>query len=94
MHVRGKSFRYDLVDAKTKQVIETLLDVPAYDFNWQLKYVLKEPRVLQTGQQIRCTAVYDNSANNLANPAPDKTVQWGPQSYDEMMIGFMEYIPL
>jgi len=94
MHFRGKSFRYDLVDAKTKQVIETLLDVPAYDFNWQLKYVLKEPRMLQTGQQIRCTAVYDNSANNLANPAPDKTVQWGPQSYDEMMIGFMEYIPL
>jgi len=94
MHFRGKSFRYDLVDAKTKQVIETLLDVPVYDFNWQLKYVLKEPRVLRTGQQIRCTAVYDNSANNLANPDPDETVKWGPQSYDEMMIGFMEYIPL
>ncbi len=94
MHLRGKSFRYDLIDAKTDHVIETLLDVPSYDFNWQLKYILKKPKVIRPGQFIRCTAVFDNSANNLANPAPDQRVRWGPQSDDEMMIGFMEYIPL
>ena len=94
MHLRGKSFRYDLIDAKTDRVIETLLDVPAYDFNWQLKYILKKPKVIRPGQFIRCTAVFDNSASNLANPAPDQRVRWGPQSDDEMMIGFMEYIPL
>ena len=94
MHLRGKSFRYDLIDAETNNVIETLLDVPAYDFNWQLKYVLKKPKVIRPGQFIRCTAVFDNSANNLSNPDPDQRVRWGPQSEDEMMIGFMEYIPL
>ena len=94
MHLRGKSFRYDLIDAKTGHVVETLLDVPAYDFNWQLKYILKKPKVIRPGQFIRCTAVFDNSANNLANPNPSKRVIWGPQSEDEMMIGFMDYIPL
>lgn len=94
MHLRGKSFRYDLIDAKTDHVIETLLDVPAYDFNWQLKYILKKPKIIRPGQFIRCTAVFDNSANNLANPDPSQRVRWGPQSEDEMMIGFMEYIPL
>lgn len=94
MHLRGKSFRYDLIDAKTDHVIETLLDVPAYDFNWQLKYILKKPKIIRPGQFIRCTAIFDNSASNLANPAPDQRVRWGPQSDDEMMIGFMEYIPL
>jgi len=94
MHLRGKSFRYDLIDAKNDTVIETLLDVPAYDFNWQLKYILKKPKLIRPGQFIRCTAVFDNSANNLSNPDPDKRVRWGPQSEDEMMIGFLEYIPL
>ena len=94
MHLRGKSFRYDLIDAKTDTVIETLLDVPAYDFNWQLKYILKKPKLIRPGQFIRCTAVFDNSANNLSNPDPGQRVRWGPQSEDEMMIGFMEYIPL
>lgn len=94
MHLRGKSFRYDLIDAKTDHVIETLLDVPAYDFNWQIKYILKTPKVIRPGQFIRCTAVFDNSANNLANPNPEQRVRWGPQSEHEMMIGFVEYIPL
>jgi len=94
MHLRGKAFRYDLIDAKTDTVIETLLDVPAYDFNWQLKYILKQPKVIRPGQFIRCTAVFDNSVNNLSNPDPSVEVRWGRQSEDEMMIGFMEYLPL
>ena len=94
MHLRGKAFRYELVDAKTDTVIETLLDVPAYDFNWQLKYILKQPKVIRPGQFIRCTAVFDNSVNNLSNPDPSAEVRWGRQSENEMMIGFMEYLPL
>ena len=93
MHLRGKSFKYELLNSNA-EVVETLLDVPAYDFNWQLKYVLKKPKLLRAGQRIKCTAVYDNSKNNLANPDPNKAVRWGRQSFNEMMIGFMDYIPL
>jgi hypothetical protein len=32
------------------------------------------------------TAHYDNSANNPANPAPDKPVEWGQMTADEMML--------
>ena len=89
MHVRGKAFRFDLVtpDGKT----ETLLDIPRYDFNWQLRYELKEPRVLPRGSTVKTTAVFDNSPANKANPDPTKTVKWGQQTYDEMMIGYIEY---
>lgn len=32
-------------------------------------------------------AHYDNSANNLNNPTPDRWVRWGEPAWDEMMIG-------
>jgi len=40
---------------------------------------------------VKITAVFDNSAENKANPDPTKTVKWGQQTYDEMMIGYIEY---
>ncbi len=89
MHVRGKAFRYDLVDARGK--VETLLDIPRYDFNWQLGYVFAEPKLVPAGSSIRVTGWYDNSTGNPANPDPTKLVRWGPQTEDEMLIGYVEY---
>ena len=72
-----------------------LLDVPRYDFNWQLSYRLKEPLFLPRGTQVRAVAHFDNSAANPANPDPTKTVKWGQQSDDEMMLGYVEfYVPV
>ena len=51
---------------------ETLLEVPRYDFNWQLRYELKEPRPLPAGSRIEVTGVFDNSKDNPANPNPDQ----------------------
>ncbi|MGI9471394.1 MAG: redoxin domain-containing protein [Rubripirellula sp.] len=87
MHLRGKAFKYEITRPGEKE--EIILDVPAYDFNWQLTYRLQEPLLLPRGTRIRCTAVYDNSPNNLSNPDPIRTVTWGDQSDEEMMIGFM-----
>jgi len=39
---------------------------------------------------IFCTGGFDNSARNPSNPNPDKRVEWGDQSFDEMFIGFMD----
>lgn len=88
MHLRGKAFRYELVLPSGER--EVLLDVPAYDFSWQTRYVLAEPRRLPAGSVIHCRAVFDNSEANLANPDPAKTVRWGDQSWEEMMIGFFD----
>ena len=89
MHVRGKAFRYEAVFADN--TTKTLLDVPHYDFNWQLAYRYAEPFSLPRGARLRATGWYDNSANNPANPDPTKTVRWGPQTADEMMLGYVEY---
>ena len=90
MHLRGKAFRYELVLPTGER--EVLLDVPAYDFNWQTRYVLAEPRRLPAGSVIFCRATFDNSEANLANPDPTKTVRWGDQSWEEMMLGFFDVI--
>lgn len=99
MHLRGKAFRYRLV--RTDGTEEILLNVPNYDFNWQLTYKLAEPKLLKKGDTILCEALYDNSSGNPALHAripgvPDKQqatydadVRWGDQSFEEMMIGFL-----
>ncbi len=86
MHTRGKSFRYDVTYPDGKQ--EVLLKVPAYDFNWQTTYHLSEPKLMPKGTKLLCTAHWDNSEGNLSNPDPTKTVTWGSQTFEEMMIGF------
>ena len=88
MHLRGKAIKYELVSQDGRR--ETLLDVPRYDFNWQLRYELKEPRTLPEGSRIEVTGVFDNSKGNPANPNPDARVRWGDQSEEEMLIGYVE----
>lgn len=89
MHLRGKAFKYVITYPDGRS--EELLNVPKYEFNWQLSYVLAEPRQVPAGSKIEATAWYDNSANNKYNPDPSKTVKWGDQTFEEMMIGFFNY---
>ncbi|HVO99906.1 MAG TPA: hypothetical protein VMT15_17660 [Bryobacteraceae bacterium] len=90
MHLRGKDFAYKAVYPTGESSI--LLSVPKYDFNWQLVYMFAKPVLLPKGTKIECTAHFDNSANNPANPDPTKVVKWGDQSWDEMMIGWFDVI--
>lgn len=87
MHLRGKRFEYNIVHEDG--TLETLLRVN-YDFYWQLSYRLAEPRLLKAGTKLQAVAWYDNSRNNPHNPDPDAAVQWGDQTYNEMMVGFFD----
>ena len=89
MHLRGKDFEYQLHHPDGK--IETILSVPQYDFNWQNTYRLKEPLKVPKGSKIKCIAHFDNSKLNPANPAPWKPVFWGEQTWEEMMIGYIDF---
>lgn len=84
MHLRGKAYRIRLEGGAD------LLNVPAYDFNWQTTYFLKNPLPLAKGTVLSCTGWFDNSPNNKFNPDPSKTIYWGDQSWEEMNVGFME----
>jgi hypothetical protein len=86
MHLRGKDFEYRVKYPDGR--VETILKVPHYDFNWQITYYPVNDLVVPAGSVIECTAHFDNSANNAANPDPSQTVRHGDQSWEEMMIGF------
>jgi len=89
MHLRGKDFKYTLVFPDGRE--EVMLNVPRYDFNWQLDYLLKSPLELPKGTRIDCVAHFDNSLNNKFNPDPSKDVKWGDQTWEEMMMGWFTY---
>jgi hypothetical protein len=89
MHLRGKDFKYDATYPDGRS--ETLLSVPHYDFGWQQTYILREPLRMPKGTKIHCTAHFDNSPDNRANPDATKEVRWGDQTWDEMMIGWINY---
>jgi peroxiredoxin len=86
MHYRGKSMRFETITPDGTH--EVLLDVPRYDFNWQLRYDLVEPKFLPKGTELICTGHFDNSSSNPLNPDPDKSVRFGLQSFEEMLVGY------
>jgi mono/diheme cytochrome c family protein len=86
MHVRGKDMKY--IAHYADGTSEVLLNVPKYDFNWQITYELAKPKVLPAGTTVEVIAHFDNSAANKFNPDPSKDVKWGDQTFEEMMIGF------
>ena len=90
MHLRGKDMKFVATFPDGRR--ETLLEVPAYDFDWQLFYYPEEPKALPAGTEIEIIAHYDNSDANPDNPDPNRDVGFGLQSTDEMMFGFFEMI--
>jgi hypothetical protein len=79
-HVRGKSAQYKLIYPDGRE--EIVLNVPHYDFNWQLTYrtSLKIPK----GSRMVFQFHYDNSEGNKYNPDPTQWVYYGGQSWEEM----------
>ena len=92
MHTRGQAFKYEVIGATGKDTT-TILDVPNYNFNWQTYYAFKKPLEIAAGAKLRVTAKYNNSTDNPFNPDPSKTVRFGEQTFEEMMIGYFDYLP-
>lgn len=92
MHLRGKAARFEISPPGGDDSV--VLDVPRYDFNWQFQYWLREPLDVEKRTVIRATGWFDNSDKNPANPDPTKVVKFGNQTFDEMMIGYVEWYPL
>jgi hypothetical protein len=90
MHLRGRSMEYRAVfpDGRT----QILLNVPRYDFNWQLFYYLTDEVTAPKGTRLEVSATFDNSPNNPSNPDPKAEVRWGDQSWQEMMVGFVDVV--
>lgn len=92
MHLRGKSFTYTAKFPDGRE--EVLLSVPKYDFAWQTYYWLDTPMAMPKGTRIHCEAHFDNSSGNpLLTPADvNQAVTWGEQTFEEMMIGYIDVL--
>jgi len=89
LHLRGKSCRFEMKTGSAPP--QVLLEVPHYDFDWQHVYRPIEPIHVPRGSTIWFRAWYDNSRRNPENPDPTKTVRWGEQTTDEMLLGIIEF---
>jgi hypothetical protein len=88
-HYRGYSSKLTLVYPDGKQKV--LLNLPQYDFNWQREYIFKNLIDVPAGSKLIADYIYDNSPMNPANPDPKKTIQWGDQSFEEMLFTAVRY---
>ena len=89
MHLRGKDFQFEAIYPDGKR--ETLLSVPRYDFGWQSNYILEKPLRLPAGTEDRMHGPFRQFGEEPNNPDPRAIVIWGEQTWQEMMIGFIDY---
>jgi mono/diheme cytochrome c family protein len=88
MHLLGRAMKISATLPDGKEV--PLVNVPDWDFNWQMSYAFKEPVKLPRGSRVTLEARYDNSADNPRNPnSPPKLVRWGEQTTDEMCLAYL-----
>lgn len=88
MHLLGKDIELTATKPGDKEV--SLIRVPAWDYNWQEQYELKEPIKLPKGTVLRIRATFDNSKENPLNPSsPPQNVRLGEQTTNEMCFVFL-----
>jgi mono/diheme cytochrome c family protein len=90
MHYRGKAMEIRVAYPDGRK--EDLLNVPNYSFAWQAAYEPSSPIRIPGGSKIMVTGYFDNSPRNKFNPDPTKAVRHGEPTYDEMMMGFLDYV--
>lgn len=88
-HLRGRAAKFTAHYPDGRE--EILLSVPKYDFNWQPLYVLDPSKFIPAGTRVVMDMSWDNSAQNPANPDPNKVVRWGDQTWEEMNVGWFRY---
>jgi len=86
MHLRGKDMTYHLIYPDGRD--EIVLNVPRYDFNWQIVYKPVQPIRIPKGVKLHVDAHYNNSTSNKFNPDPSRTVFIGRMTWEEMMAPF------
>lgn len=90
MHYRGSHFTAQLLypDGSERQLIE----IPEWDFDWQHTYVFHDGPLVEPGMRVRMQGSFDNSAANLDNPDPTQRVEYGVQTWEEMLKLGVEWI--
>jgi hypothetical protein len=73
MHTLGRSIRVDSGNT-------CLVNIPAWDFNWQQQYQFVEPFTFAQGTPLTLSCTWSNPT--------DRSVRWGEGTSDEMCVNF------
>ncbi|HEU4538953.1 MAG TPA: hypothetical protein VFS00_32760 [Polyangiaceae bacterium] len=93
MHLRGTRIRAQLEPAGAEPAC--LLDIPAWDFNWQQAYALPDDGFVpvKAGDKVRLTCEYDNTKENqpVVNGRQEepRQITWGEGTLDEMCLMYV-----
>jgi hypothetical protein len=91
MHLLGKRFKAFAVSPDGELI--PLVNIPDWDFNWQMTYTFKNYIHIPKGSVIYAEAQYDNTLQNPRNPTrPPKDVSYGWGTKDEMMNLIIYYV--
>lgn len=93
LHLRGVACKYTA--RYPDGTSEVLLDVPRYDFNWQIFYEYKKDKMkeIPAGTRVEFEMWFDNSPERgaLLGINADRPVAFGGPTWDEMDLGWMNY---
>ena len=87
-HTLGKTFRLTL-DPDTPHS-KILLDIPQWNFGWQMNYALAKPLHVNAGQTMRMQCSWDRS---LDPNRPPKYIVFAEGTEDEMCFSTYAIIP-
>ncbi|MGH9017833.1 MAG: monooxygenase [Acidimicrobiales bacterium] len=90
MHLTGVSFKM-VLDPGTPQA-KTILNVPAYNFDYQKAYDLKTPVPVKAGDKVEVSCTYNPKLAQelpLLRKVAPHFITWGDGSSDEMCLGLM-----
>lgn len=90
MHLIGRSIKSWAVTPSLDTI--PLVDIPEWDFHWQMNYQFQKPIKIPAGTKIYCEAFYDNTTANPENPNfPPQNVGAGEGTEDEMLLIYFTY---
>lgn len=91
MHLRGASARYTAYYPDGTN--ELLVDIPAYDYNWQTAYEYATYKPMPAGTRIDYEMTFNNSVERgeAAGVNPNRAVRFGGPTTEEMDLGFLTY---
>lgn len=90
MHLIGRTYKIWFETAEGDSF--PLIDIPNWDFHWQMYYMFPYVQKIPAGAKIYSEALYDNTPNNPYNPNnPPITVKQGLYTTDEMLMTFMAF---
>ena len=88
MHEFGAAFRMTLNPDTDDEIV--IIDIPKWNFDWQLQYRLAEDVRIERGDVVRITCTWDRSLVEMDEP---RYITWSDGTVDEMCFVPMGVLP-